>query len=139
MSTWTTGHEDVLREMRHLGAEAVSDEIFRRFGVRHSAHAVEMHAHRIHVSLRRMHACPECGLLVGHLNRQTGLCPRCSEVQHVEEERAFRDILEREAAEAEEQRLEVSREYAALRQQNMRTRKKFGLASKAERKRAGSL
>lgn len=129
MSFWTTGHEEVLREFCHQGAQAVSDEIFNRYGVYHSPHAVEMYAHRVHVSLRKMRECPECGMLVDHLNRQTGLCARCSEVQHVERERAYNQILEREAKEAENELSDATREYAALRQRNSRLRRKHGLKS----------
>lgn len=130
MSFWTTGHEEVLREYCHRGAQAVSDEILERYGVYHSPHAVEMYAHRIHVSLRKMSECPECGLLVDHLNRQTGLCARCSEIQHVEQERAYNQILEREAEAAEAELAAAKREYAALRQRNSRLRRKHGLEGK---------
>lgn len=132
MSFWTTGHEEVLRDIGHMGAKAVSDEILERFGVYHSPHAVEMYAHRVHVSLRKKWACPECGLLVDHLNRQTGLCTRCSEVRHVEEERAYNELLEREAREAKAEEEDARREYAMLRQRNSRLRRKHDLGSKRD-------
>ncbi|WP_232202834.1 hypothetical protein [Olsenella sp. oral taxon 809] len=126
----------MLRETGFKGAKAVSDEILRRYSVYHSPHAVEMFASRNHVSLRLMQACPECGLLVNHLNRQTGLCPRCSALLHVEEERAYNDILEGEIREAEAECVNAEREYATLRQRNARLCRQHGLATKSERKRA---
>ncbi|WP_417118865.1 hypothetical protein [Olsenella phocaeensis] len=132
MSFWTTGHEEVLREYAHQGAQAVSDAIMEQFGAYHSPHAVEQFAHRVHVSLRKMQECPECGNLVDHLNRQTGMCARCSEVYHVERARAYNQILEEEAAEAESQRAAASREYATLRQRNSRLRKRIERANKGE-------
>lgn len=125
MRGWTTGQEELLREFAHLGAEAVSRELRERLGVVRSAHAIEMHASRIHVSLRRLSECPECGLLVERLNRQTGLCPRCSERQHVERARAYNELLERETAAAELEREDAAREYATLRQKNARLRRQM--------------
>ena len=132
---WTTGQEEVLRELCFKGAEAVSDEIFRRYGVRHSPHAVEMHAHRVHVSLAKRDVCPSCGAVGVRLNRQTGLCPLCTERQHVEEERAFNELLEAEAAHAEgsPEIEELRREYDKLRQRNARLCKRHGLRGKSGR------
>ena len=135
MSFWTTGHEDVLRELCWQGAEAVSKEIERRYGVYHSPHACEMHASRIHVSLRKLSVCPDCGAVGVHLNRQTGLCPLCTERQHVAEEQAFNELLEaeRDKAENSPEIEELRRKYAALRQRNARLRKRYGLPGKKER------
>lgn len=136
MSGWTTGHEDVLRELCFYGAQAVSDEIYRRFGAYHSPHACEMHASRIHVSLRKLDVCPECGAVGVHLNRQTGLCPLCTERQHVAEEQTFNELLqaERDVAEGSPEIEELRRKYASLRQRNARLRRRYGLPGKTERK-----
>lgn len=135
MSFWTTGHGDVLRELCWQGAEAVSKEIERRYGVYHSPHACEMHASRIHVSLRKFSVCPDCGAVGVRLNRQTGLCPLCTERQHVAEEQAFNELLEAERRFAENSpEIEAAkRKYDKLRQRNSRLFRKYGLKGKQER------
>lgn len=132
---WTTEQEATLREFCHLGAEGAAEAIYRRHGVRRSAEATAMHASRIHVSLARRTTCPDCGCTVTQLNRQTGVCKRCTELRHVEEERAFNDLLEAERAFAEDapEIAEAKREYDRLRQRNSRLCRKYGLKGKAER------
>ena len=132
---WTTDQEATLREFGHLGAQGAADAIFDRHGIRRSAEATAMHASRIHVSLARRLVCPECGCMVTYLNRQTGLCKRCTEFQHVEEERAFNDLLEAERQYSEDSpEIEAAkREYDMLRQRNARLCRRYGLKSKAER------
>lgn len=61
MSWWTERQDDCLRECSYRGARYVRDEIEWRFGVRHTVHAVEMRASRLHVSLRVQTVCPSCG------------------------------------------------------------------------------
>lgn len=135
MTPWTTGQEDLLRELGHLGADAVRAELDRRFGVVRTRRAVEAHASRIHVSLRRQTVCPECGAAGARLNRQSGMCPRCTERQHLAEEVAFNELLMAERMEAceGEELEEMRREYAAMRQRNSRLRRKYGLKGKRER------
>lgn len=135
MSVWTTGQNDVIRELGHRGAVAVREEIRRRYGVERSVRAIEMQASRIHASLRVLSVCPQCGAVGVRLNRQSGMCPRCTEEAHVAEERAFNEILRREAEGCEEgPEIEAARrEYARLRQQNSRLMRKFGLKGKRER------
>lgn len=91
-----------MREQCFRGAEAVRDAIERECGVRRTVRAVEAHASRMHVSLRVLAECPACGVVGVRLNRQTGLCPRCTEEAHVEEERAFNELLQLEAKGCEE-------------------------------------
>ena len=124
-----------MREFCHLGAKAVTDEIAKRHGVLRSVDATVMHASRIHVSLAKHNVCPQCGCMVTYLNRQSGLCKRCTEFQHVEEERAFNQLLEAERQYAEEspEIAEAKREYDKLRQRNARLRRRHGLRGKAER------
>ena len=135
MSVWTTGQNDVIRELGNRGAAAVREEIRRRYGVERSVRAIEMQASRIHASLRVLSVCPQCGAVGVRLNRQSGMCPRCTEEAHVAEERAFNEILRREAEGCEEgPEIEAARrEYARLRQQNSRLMRKFGLKGKRER------
>lgn len=135
MSAWTTGQNDVIRELGHRGAEAVRDEIRRRYGVERTVRAIEMQASRIHASLRVLSVCPQCGAIGVRLNRQSGMCPRCTEEAHVAEERAFNELLHREAEGCEEgPEIEAARrEYARLRQQNSRLMRKYGLKGKRER------
>lgn len=132
---WTTAQEETMRECCHLGAQAVADEIYKRHGVRRSADATAMHASRIHVSLATHKVCPQCGNMVTYLNRRTGLCKRCTEFQHVEEERAFNQLLEAERTFAEDSpEVEAAkREYDMLRQRNARLCRRYGLKGKAER------
>ena len=125
----------MIRELGHRGAVAVREEIRRRYGVERSVRAIEMQASRIHASLRVLSVCPQCGAVGVRLNRQSGMCSRCTEEEHVAEERAFNEILRREAEGCEEgPEIEAARrEYARLRQQNSRLMRKFGLKGKRER------
>lgn len=138
MTAWTTAQQDCIRELGHLGAGAVRDEIERRFGVSRSVHAIEVQASRIHAPLKVQQVCPECGVVGLRLNRQTGLCPHCTERLHLEEATAFNDLLIEERMEAEGPLTdEMRREYDAMRQRNPRLCRKYGLKSLAERRREG--
>ena len=132
---WTTLQNEVLRAYSHEGAAGVQKRLAAECGVVHSIRAIEMQASRIHASLRVRRCCPECGVLGVHLNRQTGLCPRCTERQHVEEASAFNALLKQELEEMENDPSteENRREYDRLRQENSRICRKHGLASKSQR------
>lgn len=127
--------DDVLREVNFRGAVFAAEETFRRCGARHTVRAVEMRASRIHCSLMVQTVCPECGAVGVRINRQTKMCPRCTERYYLDQERAFRDQLERERREADEgaevERLHWERE--AIRRQNMRTCRKYRLKSRRQR------
>ena len=97
MSWWTEEQDDVLREVSFRGAAYAAAEIERRCGVAHSVRAVEMRASRIHCSLAIQTVCPQCGAVGVKINRQTGMCPLCTERYHLEQERAFNEQLERAA------------------------------------------
>ena len=101
MSALTEERDDVLREASFRGAAFAAEKIARRCGVRHSVRAVEMRARRIHCSLALQTVCPECGAAGVRINHQTGMCPLCTEKYHLEQERTFREQLERERAEIE--------------------------------------
>lgn len=132
---WTVRQEEVMRENCFRGARAVQEALLRECGVRRTVRAIEAHASRIHMSLRVREECPECGTVGVRLNRQSGMCARCTDLMHVEEERAFNELLQAEAEgradSAEIERLE--REYAALRQRNSRLCRKHRLRSKGKR------
>ncbi len=132
---WTVRQEEVLREFAHEGVDVVCAALRRICGVERTVHAVEMHASRIHVSLKRLETCPECGAVGVRLSRTSGMCPLCTELLHVEEERAFSELLALEAKGCEEgPELEAAkREYARLRQQNSRTCRRYGLQGKRGR------
>lgn len=134
---WTIGQENVIRELRFLGADAVRDEIEERFGVRHTKHAVQIRASLLGISLQKRYQCPECGELVESINRLTKLCPRCSAYYRVQEEIAFSEAIERERMEHLDgpSLEEAKHEYHALRQQNRRRCEKYGLDLKTLRKR----
>ena len=95
MSWWTEEQDDVLREVSFRGAAYAAAEIERRCGVHHSVRAVEMRASRIHCSLAMQTVCPSCGAVGVKINRQTGMCRRCTEEYHLAQERAFNEQLER--------------------------------------------
>lgn len=135
VSGWSTAQDDVLRECSYRGAAFCRDEIERRCGVSHSVRAVEMRASRIHVSLVVRTVCPGCGAVGVTINKGTGMCRRCSERFHLEQERAFNAMLEEERAEAEDA-AEVDalrRERDRLRKANSRMCKKYGLKSRRDR------
>lgn len=137
---WTNEQDDVIRELGHRGVLVVRRELIRRCRALHSIHAIEQRACRIHASLKIRSVCPGCGVIGAHMNRQTKMCPMCSERLRLEEERAFNEILEREREEAEggERIEEMQRERATLRQRNSRLCRKYGLKTKAQRKREQS-
>lgn len=132
---WTTGQNDVIRELGYLGVEAVRAAIRERYGIDRTPHAIEAQASRIHASLKVLSVCPGCGAVGVRLNRQSGMCPRCTEEMHVAEERAFNELLRMEAAGCEEgpEVEALRREWARLRQQNSRLMRKHGLKGKRER------
>lgn len=136
MSWWTEEQDDILREVSFRGAAYAAAEIERRCGVSRSVRAVEMRASRIHCSLAVRTVCPSCGAVGVKINRQTGMCPLCTERFHLEQERAFNEQLERERAHAEESaELEaVRRERDMMRQRNSRLCRKYGLKGRRERK-----
>ena len=135
MIPWTTKQDSILRELGHLGAEAVAAAIMRECGVNRSVRAVEVRASRIHASLKAQPVCPDCGVVGVRLNRQSGLCPKCTELMHLEEERAFNEILqaEREEAADEEAIAGIRRERDKMRQRNSRLCRKYGLPTRRER------
>lgn len=132
---WSEEQDDVLRECSFRGAAYARDEIERRCGAVHTLHAVELRASRIHCSLAVQTVCPECGAVGVVINRQTGLCRLCTERYHLEQERAFAEVLERERAEAEDpgRIAEARRERDAQRQRNSRTCRRYGLKSRRAR------
>lgn len=70
--SWTTGQNDVIRELGHRGVAVVHDALLERYGVDYSLHAIEIQASRIRVSLRVQSVCTECDAAGDHINRQTG-------------------------------------------------------------------
>ncbi|MBQ9004606.1 MAG: hypothetical protein IJ087_22450 [Eggerthellaceae bacterium] len=77
----------------------------------------------------------DCGVVGVRLNRQSGLCPKCTELMHLNEEIAFNEILqeEREAATSEAAIAGIRRERDKMRQRNSRMCRKYGLKSRRER------
>lgn len=132
---WTTRQDEVLRAFGHLGAEGARRAIARECGVERSRSAVQMRASRIRVSLRRLETCPECGAVGVRLVRTSGMCVRCTMQAHVEEERAFNELLRLEAEGCDEgPEVEAARrEWARLRQANARLARKHGLKGKRGR------
>lgn len=138
MSEWTTRQEEVVRAYGHLGVKAVQRELREQCGVERSFRSIESKASRIHVSLRVQTVCPECGAVGLRLNRQSGLCARCTELMHLREEVAFNEILQAEAEEAADREgdiAEIKRERDRMRKRNSRLCKKYGLESRRDRKR----
>lgn len=135
MSAWTTGQNDVIRELGYQGVQVVHDAIVERFGVEHTLRAIEIQASRIHASLKVLDECPECHAVGVRVNRQSGLCRRCTEAAHVAEEEAFNQLLKAEAARCDggPEYEELHRRWAQLRQKNSRLMRKHGLKGKRER------
>ena len=135
MSEWTTRQEEIVREFGHYGVERVQRELVRQCGSRRSFRSIESKASRIHVSLRVRTVCPECGLVGVRLNRQSGMCVRCTELMHLNEEMAFNELLmaEREELAAEADVAEIRRERDRMRQQNSRLCRKFKLRTRRQR------
>ena len=135
MTEWTTKQDSIIRELGHLGADAVRKAIERECGVSRSARSIENRASRIHASLKVRQVCPECGVVGLRLNRQSGLCPKCTEIQHLNEEIAFNEILqaEREAATNEADIAGIRRERDKMRQRNSRLCRKYGLPTRRDR------
>ena len=128
---WTTKELDVMRANGHLGVDAVHDALLRECGTDRSARSIESH-----VSLRVQQVCPECGVVGVRLNRQSGLCPMCTEIMHLNEEVAFNEILQREREEKadEAEAAAIRRERDRMRQRNSRLCRKYGLKSRRDRK-----
>ena len=135
MKEWTTKQDAIVRELGHLGAEAVAAAIFRECGVERSVRAVEVRASRIHASLKVQQVCPECGVVGLRLNRQSGMCPKCTELMHLNEEIAFNEILQAEREEAADEGAiaGIRRERDKMRQRNSRLARKYGLKTRRER------
>ena len=136
--SWTTGKNDTIRELGHLGVQAVHDAILERYGDDFTLHAIEIQASRIHASLKVQTVCPHCGTIGLRINRQTGLCAKCSEKQHLAEAIAFNDVLLDERLEAadESEIADIKRENASMRQRNSRLCRKYNLPSLRERQQA---
>lgn len=133
---WTTREVDVMRANGHLGVEAVHDALLRECGTDRSVRSIESQASRCHVSLRVQQACPECGVVGVRLNRQSGLCPMCTELMRLNEEIAFNETLQREREEKadEAEAAAIRRERDRMRQRNSRLCRKFGLKSRRDRR-----
>ena len=135
-AAWTTREIDVMRERGHLGAAAVQQALLAECGTERSIRSIESQASRYHVSLRVQAVCPECGVVGIRLNRQSGLCPACTERMHLAEEIAFNEVLQREREEKTDE-VEVAairRERDRMRKRNSRMCKKHGLKTRRERR-----
>ena len=132
---WTTGQNDIIRELGHRGVQAVHDEIIDRYGIDHTLHAIEAQASRIHASLKVRTVCPECGVVGVYINRQSGMCPLCTELMHLNEEIAFNEILQAECERSTdaERIAEIRRERDMMRKRNSRLCRKHGLKTRRER------
>lgn len=138
---WTEEEDEILLAYRYEGSEAISQRLWDELGVVRSVRSVEMRAHRLGVSLAVRSVCPGCGATGVKINRTTGLCRKCSERQHLEEELAFHEILEAERAEAEadsEEIDELHRRREKARQANSRMCRKYGFKGRRERGKGGS-
>lgn len=122
----------MLREQSFNGVEHVQAELERRCGAAHSLKAISMRASRIHCSLQKRTVYPSCGAVDVTINRQTGMRRLCTERFHLEEERAFNEMLERERAAAEDPEAiaAVRRECERLRQRNSRLARELGVPSR---------
>ena len=125
-----------MRANGHLGVKAVRVALLRECGTDCPVRSIESQASRCHVSLRVQQVCPECGVVGVRLNRQSGLCPMCTEIMHLNEEVAFNEILQREREEKadEAEAAAIRRERDRMRQRNSRLCRKYGLKIRRDRK-----
>ena len=88
------------------------------------------------MSLRVQQVCPECGVVGVRLNRQSGLCPKCTELMHLNEELAFNEVLQAEREEKADDAdvAAIRRERDRMRQRNSRLCRKYGLKSRRDRR-----
>lgn len=133
---WTTHEIDVMRANGHLGVDAVQRALLRECGSDRSVRSIESQASRCHVSLRVQQVCPDCGVVGVRLNRQSGLCPKCTELMHLNEEIAFNEVLQREREEKADSAdmTSIRRERNRMRQRNSRLARKYGLPSRRDRR-----
>ena len=126
----------MMRANGHLGVDAVREALRRECGTDRSMRSIESQASRCHVSLRVRQVCPECGVVGVRLNRQSGMCPRCTELMHLNEELAFNEVLEREREEKADagEVAAIRREHDRVRQRNSRLCRKYGLKSRRDRR-----
>ena len=134
---WTTREIEVMRERGYLGAAAVQRALLDECGTERTVRSIESQASRCHVSLRVRQVCPECGLVRMRLNRQSGMCPACTERMHLAEEVAFNEVLQREIEEraSEDDVAAIRRERDRMRKRNSRLCRKHGLKTRRERNR----
>ena len=132
---WTTREVDVMRANGHLGVDAVREALRRECGTERSVRSIESMASRCRVSLRVQQVCPECGVVGVRLNRQSGMCPMCTELMHLNEELAFNETLQREREEKADaaEVAAIRRERDRMRQRNSRLCRKYGLKSRRDR------
>ena len=69
------------------------------------------------------------------LNRQSGMCPKCTELLHLNEEIAFNEILQAEREEAADDEVidGIRRERDKMRQRNSLLCRKYGLKTRGQR------
>ena len=135
---WTDEQDAVIRELGHKGVDAVRRELVRRCHALHTVYAIKRRAVRIHASLRKRTVCPECGAIGVHINRQSKMCIRCTELLRLEEAKAFEELLEQERRGAEEGggNEQKTRRRAENRERKARAGKSHGLPTKSQRKAA---
>jgi len=133
---WSMREVELMRELGHLGAYEVQRALLAECGTRRTIRSIQIQASRFHVSLKVRPVCPECGVVGVRLNRQSGMCPACTERMHLAEEVAFNEVLQREREEkaSEAEVAEIARERAAMRKRNSRLCSKYGLKTRRQRK-----
>ena len=138
MARWTHRQEQILRDYGYLGVDEIRLKLKRECGAEHSRHAIEVHAARIHASLKISETCPECGAVGVTLNRRSGMCAVCTEMQHIREGMAFEEVLLREcqiAATGADKVEEAKRDRAKMRQRHKRICEKYGLPNLRQHRR----
>ncbi len=102
---------------------------------RHTVRSIESQASRCHVSLRVQQVYPECGVVGVRLNRQSGMCTKCTELMHLNEEIAFNEILQAKCEEAADKEVIDGnrRERDKMRQRYSRLCRKYGLKTLRQR------
>lgn len=118
MIPWTADEERFLMQNGNRGAEWCRKEIAKRFHTKRTRRAVEIHASKLGVSLRKFRAveCPECHLEYTRLVPSTGMCRECTARANIEQlERRKQKILRNDADSKSEEVERIRRKANALR------------------------
>lgn len=118
MIPWTAEEERLLMQNGNRGADWCRREISKRFRIKRTRRAVEVHASKLGVSLRKFRAyeCPECHLEFSRLIPATGMCRECTARANLEQLELRKQRIQRNDVDSKREEVErVRRKANALR------------------------